>query len=181
MNYLLRGRLFLLALVIWSAIHLNAEETAPKVVVGYYPSWGSNLPPGKINFGQFTHLIHAFATIRKGVVHTAGNLPSRELTRAAHAAGVKVLLGFGGADSGVELSAMVQNAGTEDACVQSLVKLVADNGYDGVDIDWEFPTSANAANVVTFVDKLRQALRQTNDQALVTMPLPWTNDDGQYF
>lgn len=153
----------------------------PPVVVGYYPSWHSDLPIAKINWAQFTHLIHAFATIRKGVIHTEGNLPSRELTQAGHAAGVKLLLGLGGADSGKELSAMARNPATEEACVQSLAKLVADNGYDGIDVDWEFPTAADTANVDAFVSKLQQALRQTNPNALVTMPLPWTNYDGQYF
>lgn len=151
------------------------------VVVGYYPSWHSVLPIEKINFGDFTHIIHAFATIKHGAIHTEGNLPSRELTRAGHAAGVKVLLGLGGADSGKEFSAMAGNPATEAACIQSLVKLVTDNGYDGVDVDWEFPTAADSANVVAFVSKLRDNLRQTNPDALVTMPLPWTDYDGQYF
>ena len=180
MKSILRAGLVLLVLLSLGEARSHADETAP-VVVGYFPSWTCPLPIGKINFGQFTHLIHAFATIKNGAIHTEGNLPSRELTSAGHAAGIKVLLGLGGEDSGAELSAMARNPATEAACVQGLAKLVADNGYDGIDVDWEFPTSADTANAVAFVSQLRQALRQSNPDALVTMPLPWTNYDGQSF
>ncbi len=173
--------LLLPLLVIAATIPTMGEATATPVVIGYYPSWTNKLPVSKIDFSQFTHLIHAFVTIHKGVLRTAGNLPSRELTQAGHAAGVKVLLGFGGADSGAELSAMTRNPEIENTCVQGLAKLVTDNGYDGVDIDWEFPTAADTAGVVAFVDRLRQELRRTNPNALVTMPLPNTDYYGQYF
>ena len=181
MIYFLRG--IFLGAVLLGLGHLRADaEDAPAgVVVGYYPSWGSTLPVAKIDFAPFTHLIHAFVTLRKGVLHTEGNLPSPELTRAAHAAGVKVLLGLGGADNGKELSAMTQNPEAEEACVQALAKLATDNGYDGIDVDWEFPSAADEANAVVFVGKLRDALRQANPQALVTMPLPWLDSQGHYF
>ncbi len=35
----------------------------PPTVLGYYPCWNTGLPPEKINFRLFTHLVHAFATI----------------------------------------------------------------------------------------------------------------------
>jgi chitinase len=181
MKFILYSWLFLPFLLNGVTPSPGEAQTVPNVVVGYYPSWTDKLPVNQINFGQFTHLIHAFVTIKKGVLHTAGNLPSRALTEAGHAAGVKVLLGFGGADSGRELAAMTQNPATEEACIDGLAKLVADNGYDGVDIDWEFPTAADAANVVSFVERLGQALRKTNPAALVTMPLPSTDYYGQYF
>jgi len=181
MNYFLRIGLSLLMLFGFCVANLKAQGTTPPVVAGYYPSWTSPLPIAKINFGDFTHIIHAFATIKRGAIRTSRNLPSRELTQAGHAAGVKVLLGLGGEDSGPEFSAMARNPVTEDACIQALAKLVADNGYDGIDVDWEFPTTADVANVVDFVSKLRDALRQKNPDALVTMPLPMGNGDGQYF
>jgi len=160
---------------------LEVDKAVPPVVVGYYPSWTNKLPVSQINFGQFTHLIHAFVTIQNGVLHTEGNLPSRALTQGGHAAGVKVLLGLGGEDSGPQLSAMTRDPAKEEACVEGLAKLVADNGYDGVDIDWEFPTSTDSKNVISFVERLGQALRKTNPAALVTMPLPSADNDGQYF
>lgn len=181
MKFFLSSWLLLPLLLIVAIIPVAGEETAPAAVIGYYPSWTDKLPISEINFGQFTHLIHAFVTLQKGQLRTAGNLPSRGLTQAGHAAGVKVLLGFGGADSGAELSAMSRNSELENSCVQGLTRLVADNGYDGIDIDWEFPTAADTAEVVTFVDRLRQELRRTNPGALVTMPLPNTAYYGQYF
>lgn len=177
----LRGAFLGFALLAWGGMQADAEGDSSDVVVGYYPSWGSNLPVAKINFAPFTHLIHAFATLHQGAIRTRGNLPSRELTQAAHAAGVKVLLGLGGADSGREFSTMTRDPVMEAACVQNLVRLVNDNGYDGIDIDWEFPGAADVANLVAFVGQLRQALQQANPRALVTMPLPWTDSDGQYF
>jgi chitinase len=167
-------------LLVLAILPLAAQATKP-VVIGYYPSWNSALPINQIRLDQFTHLIHAFVTIHKGALRTAGNLPSRELTQAAHAAGVKVLLGFGGADSGGELAAMTRNPATEKTVVLGLAKLVADNSYDGVDVDWEFPTAADEAGVVDFVAQLRHELQQTNPAALITMPVPSAAHDAQYF
>lgn len=160
---------------------LHAGETPAPLVVGYYPCWGDNLPVEKIQYGQFTHLIHAFATVRKGEIQTEGNLPSPALTRAAHAVGVKVLLGLGGADSGPDFTALTKDPAAQAACIKSLVKLAIDHGYDGIDVDWEFPAASDVDQVVDFVAKLRQALREANPAALVTMPLPAANYYGQYF
>ncbi len=180
-SFLPRGWLRSLLFLFVATVPAMGEETLPRVVIGYYPSWTDRLPVSKIRFDQFTHLIHAFVTFRNGVLHTEGNLPSRELTRSGHAAGVKVLLGFGGADSGAELAALCRDPKIGDACVQDLAKLVSDNGYDGVDVDWEFPDETDAAGVVAFVDQLRQVLRRTNPAALVTMPLPNSEHYGRYF
>ena len=175
-------RVFLLAMVwVWGAACAGAQEPAPPVVLGYYPSWASNLPPDKIDFTRLTHLVHAFVTLHGGGVRVPKNFPSKELTQAAHAAGVKVLLGLGGADSGAQLSAVARDPAKEEACVQELARLVADGGYDGIDVDWEFPREGDAANVVAFVARLREVVRQANPGALVTMPLPWTDSDGKYF
>lgn len=160
---------------------LRAAENPAPLVVGYYPCWGDNLPVGKIKYAQFTHLIHAFATVKKGEIHTEGNLPSPELTSAAHAAGVKVLLGLGGADSGPDFTALTKDPAAQAAFIKNIVKLATDNGYDGVDVDWEFPGKAEVDRVVDFVAKLRQALREASPAALVTMPLPAANYYGQYF
>lgn len=157
-------------------------ETPPKpIILGYYPSWETGLPIEKIDYSQFTHLIHAFATLRKGVVHTEGNLPSAALTAAAHKAGVKVLLGVGGADSGGSFSALVRDPALQDACIQTLVKLVTDNGYDGLDIDWEYPRRSEVQQTVDFVAKVRQALQDKVPGALVTMPVPAFEYYGQNF
>jgi chitinase len=179
MKYVLYACL-ILPLVVSAGTVLPVKADAP-VIAGYYPSWTDQLPVNRIHFSLFTHLIHAFVTLQKGVLHTEGNLPSRALTQAGHEAGVQVLLGFGGADSGRQLSAMTQNPAAEQECIAGLAKLVADNGYDGVDVDWEFPTAMDVPNVVSFVGELGQALRKTNPNALVTMPLPIDDYYGKYF
>ncbi|CAN5681656.1 hypothetical protein BH09VER1_BH09VER1_03040 [soil metagenome] len=173
---------FLSAVLLLGVLLSSRAEQAPSpVVLGYYPSWTDELPVEKINYRLFTHLVHAFATIHHGSIKVEGNLPSSDLTRLAHAAGVKVLLGLGGADSGPDFSAMARDKASEDACIKSLVKMVGDHGYDGIDVDWEFPAATEVDRVVDFVTKLRLALRQANPQALVTMPLPAADYYGQYF
>lgn len=142
--------------------------------LGYYSCWDAGLPPEKIDFRQFTHLVHAFATMDGGTVHVCGNLPSRVLTGKAHAEKVRVLLAVGGSKSGPGFSTMIHDPSLFKECVKRLVDLVMANGYDGIDVDWEFPEKAEKQNVVEFVRALRLELNRANPQALLTMALPAT-------
>lgn len=61
------------------------EKGAEKVFVGYL--FGQ---PANIHFRLYTHICHAFLVADgEGDLRKARNVPSRELTGAAHKAGVK--------------------------------------------------------------------------------------------
>ena len=102
--------------------------------------------PATIDYPAFTHICHAFATAdTSGTLKTSGNLPSRDLTRRAHQAGVKVLLSVGGADSGAYLGPIACDPERSARFIRAIAELMADNGYDGVDLDLEFPKTRASA------------------------------------
>lgn len=145
------------------------REARRPLVLGYYYA-GGGLAPSQINYRQFTHLCHAFATpdTSGGLVLEKG-LPSRDLTSRAHAQGVKVLLSLGGAGNNLGFGALTSSTATMDRFVSQVVGLVSEYGYDGVDIDWEYPADAREqAGFTDLCKRLREALDRAKSGALLT-------------
>lgn len=80
-----------------------------------------------------------------------------ELISRAHAAGVKVMISIG-ADP-VRFAAVAANAAARSAFAKNMRDFVVANGYDGVDIDWEYPTGTKESSDCTLMMlALRKAL-----------------------
>jgi len=111
----------------------------PKRIVGDY-SWSSKYqtPPytaKQIPYSKLTHIIHFGVGIETdGSVYAADGFLEPDLIREAHKNGVKVLVAvcsnFAPVDNNPDLTATF---------VANLWTFVNKYGYDGVDVDWEFP------------------------------------------
>ena len=149
-----------------------SEKThaARPIVLGYYPSWECGLPPEKINYSLFTHLCHSFIGANtSGTLQMQGNMPSRELTSLAHRHSVKVLFSLGGMDSGEVFSAITRNPAIEDRYIKSIVDLMVEYSYDGVDIDWEFPKDAgDQEGFLRLAERFRAEMKRRGREPLVT-------------
>ena len=137
------------------------QETTPKdpakVFVGYL--YGH---PRHINFKLYTHLCHAFLVAdADGNVRKDRNVPSRDVTAKAHAAGVKVLLSLGGWGWDDQFASIVSKPEAEDRYVKSVIDVVRDNDYDGIDLDWEYPDKEK--EVIGF-ERLTRRLRKQIDE-----------------
>jgi chitinase len=111
------------------------EREKDKVFVGYLRG-----QPRNINFRLYTHICHAFLVADgEGKVGQSRNVPSRELTVDAHKAGVKVILSLGGWGWDRQFAAIVARPEAEDRYVKSVMAVVDDSDYDGIDLDWEYP------------------------------------------
>jgi chitinase len=121
----------------------SARTSIPKPakrLVGDY-SWSSKYqtPPytaKQIPYSKLTHIIHFGVGIETdGSVYAADGFLEPDLIRKAHENGVKVLVAvcsnFAPVDDNPELTATF---------VANLYTFVNKYGYDGVDVDWEFPT-----------------------------------------
>lgn len=164
----------------------NSSRPAPAaapIVLGYYPSWESGVPPDAINYKQFTHICHAFiASDKDGRVITEGNLPSRDLTSRAHASGVKVLISLGGMDSGEYFGDLMRNPAAADRFIADVAQMVKDYDYDGVDIDWEFPKDMeDRRNLTIMAWRFRKALDERKPGTLVTSAVPGIDWFGRWF
>jgi len=141
-----------------------------KRVVGDYGYWSKyQTPPysaAQIPFHKLTHINHAGVSFdASGTLSVPDGFIEPELTNRAHAAGVKVLLLLGGDFNGVEVNRSVQTL------VDNIAALEKQHHYDGIDIDWEYPSSGRDRK---FLVDLMARLRQSNpDYVLSIDAAPW--------
>jgi chitinase len=135
----------------------------PPWVVAYYNGLSNvSLPASELDMGAFTHLM-VFAllpTDAGGIDDTTKMLDPTTIASvatAAHAAGKKVLVTVGGADSHALFASALSDANSA-SFVAALAAYVAANGYDGVDIDMEPIGPADDESYAAFIIALRAAL-----------------------
>jgi chitinase len=151
-----------------------AEDVLPhhlmKRVVGDYGYWSKyQTPPygaGQIPYHKLTHINHDGVTFDStGTLSVPQGFLEPELNFRAHAAGVKVLLLLGGDFTGLEAS------GTGQTLVDNIAAFEKQYGYDGVDVDWEYPeTNGDRAFLVELMSRLRKS---NADYVLSIDAAPW--------
>jgi chitinase len=141
---------------------------------GYYPGWEQGaLPASNIDFTALTHVIH-FSVIPNadGTLNSSANdvtlANSTDIVAQAHSAGKPVLICVGGAGSESDFQAATSN-NTLAVFISSLTNFMATRGYDGVDLDWEPLTAADAGQFTNLVNGLRSALNAFPRHALLTV------------
>ncbi len=151
----------------------SKSESSLLWITAYYPGWEQRtLPPVEIDFRAITHLVQFSVMPRADggldwAKHGLNESLVKETVRIAHAAGRKVLLCVGGADS----APVFREALAEDkraGFVRTLVEAARSHGYDGLDIDMEPVEARDAATYVLFIHELRVALKRSNPDALLT-------------
>jgi chitinase len=179
-----------LAAMLWSAPvkAQNASEEAAaaskltKRLVGDYGYWSKYQSPpyaaAQIPYGKLTHINHAginfnsYWTLQGPHSSVPPGFLEPALLKKAHAAGVKVLLLLG-ADN---FSALA-NPGLMDLAVGNIWQFVSDNGYDGVDIDWEYPeTSQDRKTFLDLMTNLREVLPRPQ-YTISADVAPWGGND----
>lgn len=141
-------------------IVLFAQTTSRgRMVIGYYPSWGyATYPYYKIDYTQLTHICHAFIYPQNdGSITKDSWFIVPEFIPAAHAHNVNVLVSVGGWGFDAQFTALASHAASRNRFVNQLKDFILANGYDGADIDWEYPGSADKANCTALFTELRYA------------------------
>ena len=162
MNQLLARCTLISGIIVAELCAASAANAAPpanpdnKVFVGYLFS-----APRDNKFPLYTHICHAFLVAdAEGRVRTGRNVPNRELTAKAHQAGVKVLVSLGGWGWDSQFASIVSKPEAEERYFKSVMAIVDENDYDGIDLDWEYPD--NDQEVVGF-ERLTRRFRQALD------------------
>ena len=155
-----------------------------KRVVGYYPSWiRSVLPASKVQFSNLTHINHAFAwPDSDGHIKKNSDLIYPALNRLVHENNVKILVSFGGWGHAGGFSPVVSDSTKRSFFIGNLITFIKKYDYDGVDFDWEYPSSLSDRNNLTLLIKeLRKRFDAENPDWLITFAVGTGNWTGQWF
>ncbi|KAL5722917.1 chitinase [Ranunculus cassubicifolius] len=142
------------------------------VKAAYWPSF-NGFPVSSIDTSYFTHIYYAFLlpdTVTYKLVITPNDesmLPSFVSTLRAQKSTVKTMLSIGGAGNITEVFSAIANTSSNRAIfIQSAIEIARHYGFDGVDIDWEFPLDQqDMDNLGVLYKEWRKAL---NNEAMAT-------------
>jgi len=159
----------------------SAPAFKVKIVHGYYPAWRSEShPPAEFNFSGLNRVGHCFAyPSAEGELIIPTDLQDPALVTSVHAAGGKVSLVLGGWGQCEGFSPTCADPVKRARFVSELQAAVSSMGYDGVEIDWEYPAdAADRDNLTACVAELRAALGPDKEIALAVPASAW---GGQWF
>ncbi|RAQ63476.1 chitinase [Aspergillus flavus] len=174
----------------------NGQSSKAKTI-GYYEAWNperrtcGQVEPKDIPLGIYSHLNFAFALIDPKTFRIA---PMTDATAKRYKSltslksrqnGLQVYIAIGGWDfndpgpTRTTFSDLAGSQSAQDTFFESLVSFMLHNDFDGVDLDWEYPTADDRggrpedfANYVTLVKRLRERLDQLPRHFGLTITLP---------
>lgn len=132
-------------------------EASSRIIAGYYASWAaySGYTPSNIPADKLTHIKYAFANVSSDLKIMMGDThidPSnfeklRQLKQQnPH---IKTLISVGGWTWSGRFSDVALTNSSRTAFADSVVAFIKQHGFDGVDIDWEYPVGGGLSSNVT--------------------------------
>ncbi|XP_018567327.1 uncharacterized protein LOC108907948 [Anoplophora glabripennis] len=189
-----RWLFLLISLATWTTITSSKEMR----VVCYYTNWSVYRPgaakfnPQNINPYLCTHLIYAFGGFTKeNTLKPFDKYQDIEKGGYAKFTGLKTynknlktMLAIGGWNEGSSrFSPMVANSERRKELVKNTIKFLRQNHFDGLDLDWEYPTFRDGGkprdrdNYAQLVEELREEFDRESEKTgrprlLLTMAVP---------
>ena len=138
------GALLGLALLLAPVGCSVATHASDMMVAGYLPEWRYEGANWVDICATVTHLIFfSLEVTPDGQLGALDRLPRKELLQeardAADASGTKLLMCVGGNGRSAGFSSTVRSASWRKRFVAALLKLCESSGFDGVDLNWEYP------------------------------------------
>lgn len=130
------------------------SKSEGETVVGYYTSWSAykGYSPLNVPADKLTHLNYAFAKIDPSsssivLAHPESDKKNfvmiQKLKRIYPK--LKTLISVGGWDYSIHFSDVASTGTQREAFAQSCINFIIEHGFDGIDIDWEYPVSGGLA------------------------------------
>lgn len=138
---------------------LGKKQNQPKddfKIIGYVAGY-ENFDPVKIDASKLTHINYAFANIVDGNVQfelatDKAKIESTMMLKKQNPR-LKVLYSIGGWVWSDQFSTIAAYAVSREKFAKSAVQLMKSYGFDGIDVDWEFPGQRAEDNVFRPSDK----------------------------
>lgn len=147
-------------------LHSSAAQTPVKA--GYWFR-ASEFPVSEISSDLFTHLFCAFAVVdtqtNQLTINPQDQPSFSTFTQTVQQKNpsVKTLLSIGGGGGEAVangIASMASQPSSRKAFIDSSIKLARDNGFHGLDLDWEYPKSdSEMVNLGTLLDEWRAAVQ----------------------
>uniref|UniRef100_A0A803MPV1 GH18 domain-containing protein n=2 Tax=Chenopodium quinoa TaxID=63459 RepID=A0A803MPV1_CHEQI len=148
-------------------------------VKGGYWSPDNGLDASDIDSTLFTHLFCAFANLNLDTYQLT--IPSSECetfpqTIRQKNSAVMAILSIGGGDAkSSDFNNMASQPSSRKAFIDSSISLAKDNGYDGLDLDWEQQTNIDEMNnMATLLNEWRAAIKAQAPNLILTAALRFT-------
>jgi chitinase len=131
-------------------------------VVGYYAAWAaySGFTPDKVDAGKLTHINYAFANIGSDLKIALGypdidpaNISKLNALKQNYPQ-LKTIIAIGGWSWSNRFSDVALTESSRAIFADSCVDFIVKYGFDGIDIDWEYPVSGGlSTNIKRAEDK----------------------------
>jgi chitinase len=161
----------------------HRDNNLSKVVIGYYAGWArADYGHLKIDYSALTYITHACAwPDSEGNLFIPDDYLYPELVQTAHENGVEMILMVGGWGNCDGFPGMASTAANRHRFVTQAVDFCRVQGYDGVDIDWEFVSNdEERQNFSLFIKELSTALHGMNPPRVLTMAAPSEDYYGRW-
>lgn len=127
-------------------------------VVGYFPSYRNAADVPDQKFKMCNVVNYAFFSVNGSGTLTVNNATlTAQVIAKAKANGAKAFLSIndGSGDGKTNFKTMASTVGGRTVFVKDVMNNVRQFGFDGVDVDWEFPTTADGTDV-TFTALMKE-------------------------
>ncbi|WP_290382475.1 glycoside hydrolase family 18 protein [Paramuribaculum intestinale] len=161
-----------------SATQDNAADPTSQIVVAYVTGWSSCAPDPSL----MTHINYAFGKVAPTFDSVTVQNPARlDSVVALHRVNpdLKIMLSIGGWGAG-NFSEMAADSALRAKFADDCLAKVERYGLDGIDIDWEYPTSSSAGissspeDTENYTLLMRQLRETLGPDRLLTLATIWS-------